>query len=174
MVALVLIAVGFIIGTLFVLPTVLPEIRKRAQQRPRFRNRIRIIVALLTLLILFAGLSWGMSQFHSGFAFCNTTTSIRFDGTVSTIDCDSDEDLPALSYELWVRTMLPPSARETCLFNDTTCDFIAEYQVFTNDNAVNTWSAYWGLIVATLIRGGINWGVISFITQPKQKSVEIA
>ena len=173
MIAAILSAVGFIVGTLLALPVLLPEICKRAQHRSAFRNRTRIIFAIVTLLILFGGLSWGMSQLYTGFADCLTTSTLNGSRSFATINCDTDNELPLVSTELWLRTMLPPAARDTCIFNETSCDRITEYQVFADDNPINSNTAYWGLIAATLIGIAVNWAVASFITQPKKKDVEI-
>ena len=173
MIAAILIAIGFLVGTLLALPVLLPEIRKRAQHRSAFRNRTRIVFAVFTLLLLFGALSWGMSQFYKGFADCITTSTMRGSQSFATINCDTADELPAVPYELWVRTMLPPAARDTCIFNETSCDLITEYQVFADDNPINTNTTYWGFIAATLIGAAVNWAVVSFITQPKKKDVEI-
>ena len=168
MIASFLMALGFILGTLLALPTLIPEIRKRAQQRPIFRHRVRIVFALVTLLILFGGLAWGLSQFYTQIATCNTRTIMTGGGNFSTINCDTSSDLRLLPLELWLRTMLPPSARETCIVGGVTCDAIAEFQVFTGDNSINTWSAYFGLIAAAIIGAVVNWAVISFFTGAKR------
>jgi hypothetical protein len=167
MIATFLIALGFIAGTLFALPTGVPEIRKRAQQRPAFRKRLRIACAIITLLIIFGGLAWGMAQFYTQVAKCNTRTVLTGGGNFSTINCDTTADLTLLPLELWLRTLLPPTARATCIVGGMTCEVITEYQVFTSANAINTWSAYWGLSAAAIIGAVVNWAVLSFFTRAK-------
>jgi hypothetical protein len=173
MIALILIAIGFLVGTFLALPVLLPEIRTRAQYRSAFRNRTRIIFAVLTLLILFGGLSWGMSQFYTGFANCVTTSTLYGEQSFATINCDTDNELQAVSYELWLRTMLPPATRDTCIFGAATCDLISEYQVFADESPMNSNSTYWGFIAAVIIGVAVNWAVVSFFTQPKKKDMEI-
>jgi hypothetical protein len=65
MYAIFLIAVGFITGTLLALPAALPELRRPAQKHPPFRNRLRSAMAVVTLLLLFVGLSWGLTYLQS-------------------------------------------------------------------------------------------------------------